>query len=189
MYKKLPALIKNEETFLKFDNFLHSIWYFKFIQLLIKISKENDDREPLIQYFKAHSHYFKPEQLENVVKFVREWSPGTSIYLYTKDSFIYRMLNEAFRSRNFGFLILFRFFIADMHQQICDENRNEINSVESIYYRGQLMYKNEIESLEEKQLICSLGFLSTTHNKNLALEIYAGAKNYSLTDEIQSVLF
>ncbi|CAF4886715.1 unnamed protein product [Rotaria sp. Silwood1] len=99
------------------------------------------------------------------------------------------MLNKAFRSRDFEFLILFRFFISDLHQQLSDTNINKMISTETIYYRGQLMYKSELESLEEKQLICSLGFFSATRERELALNVYAGAKSYSLINELQSVLF
>ncbi|CAF0999746.1 unnamed protein product [Rotaria sordida] len=165
------------------------LWTKSYKKLLIKTGKENDDREPLIQYFRSHAEYTESEQVENAIKFVREWSPGTSITSYTQDSFVYRILNKAFRSRNFEFLILFRFFISDLHQQLSDRNINKMISTETIYYRGQLMYKSELESLEEKQLICSLGFFSATREKELALHFYAGAKSYSLIDELQSVLF
>lgn len=187
----LPSLINSEETFLKFSELTPSIWYFKFIQLLLKISEENDDREPLVQYFQTHPYYIESESLNNVIEFVRKWTPGTSINWYTKNSFVYRMLNKAFRSRDFGFLILFRFFIADMHKQICDKSRERTIGRKNICYRGQLIYKNEIESFEEKQLISSLGFFSTseTDNYHKIMEFYAGAKNHSLTDDIQSVLF
>jgi tetratricopeptide (TPR) repeat protein len=191
VHKMLPSLINSEETFLKFPELTPSIWYFKFIQLLLKISEENDDREPLVQYLQTHPHYIESELLENVIAFVREWTPGTSVNWYTKDRFVHRMLNKAFRLRDFGFLILFRFFIADMHKQIYEKSREQTIKRENICYRGQLIYKNEIESFEEKQLISSLGFFSTSETKNYhtVMEFYAGAKNHPLTDDIQSVLF
>jgi len=180
---------RSDESFLKFGMHVPTSWYYRFIQLLIELSKENDDRQSSLVYLK---NYYKdnPKQLLDISAFEFDYSPSKAVTWYTKDSFVHRKLNEAFRSRDFEFLIRFRFFIADLHQQIYDEFKSPNAPKPPVVYRGQLMHKSEIESLEEEQIICGLSFLSTTLNRDWALNVYAGAsKDRSLTDDYQSVLF
>jgi tetratricopeptide (TPR) repeat protein len=177
------------ESFLKFDRLTIVVWYLQCIQLIIKINKENNDRQPLINYLK--DYYSKDrKRLEDILKFEREYSPLTAINWYTKDSFVYRTLNKAFRSFDMEVLILYRFFIADLYEQLDNLYKENNTSAETIYYRGQLMHKSEIEALKKDQCLCSTSFLSTTRNRHLALSVFAGAfDSHALTEENQPVLF
>lgn len=179
----------NEESFLKFDHHTTVIWYLQFIELIINLNKENNDRKPLIDYLKAF-YANDRNNLEKVLKFEREYSPSTAIEWYTKDSFVYRIINKAFRSFDFQILILFRFFIADLYQQLDNLNNGNNRSREITYYRGQIMYKSEIEALEVDQCICTTSFFSTTRDRKTAVEWFSGAPiSRSSTDNCQSVLF
>jgi hypothetical protein len=74
----------NEESFLKFDCSIIVIWYLQFIQLLINLNRENDDRQSLIDYLKE---YYTKENyqrgLEKVLEFERECFPTAAIDWYT----------------------------------------------------------------------------------------------------------
>ncbi|CAF1112665.1 unnamed protein product [Rotaria sordida] len=127
---------------------MYTVWYLRFIHLLININKENDDRQPLIDYLK--SYYVNSSILEQVRKFEHEYSSLAAIDWYTKDSFVYRILNKAFRSFNFEILFLFRFFIADLYQQLSSLDADKNIPAHAVYYYGQLMHKSETETLKKR---------------------------------------
>jgi hypothetical protein len=186
---KFNARRKNEESFLKFDRYTTVIWYIQFIQLIINLNKENEDRQSLNDYLKdyyANNRF----DLEKVLEFERVYSPSTAIDWYTRDSFVYRILNKAFRLFDIKILILFRFFIHDLYQQLNKLYDKKNTPREVRCYRGQIMHKNEIEALEKDQRVCSTSFLSTTCNREMALKIFAGAFDpRQSNDDLQLVLF
>ncbi|CAF3909668.1 unnamed protein product [Rotaria sp. Silwood1] len=188
LHETFNARSNDGESFLKFDRSTYIVWYLRFIHLLININKENNDRQPLIDYLK--SYYANSPILEHVQKFEREYSPLAAIDWYTRDSFVYRILNKAFRSFNFEILFLFRFFIADLYQQLSSLDADKNISAHAVYYRGQLMHKSEIETLKKDQHICSASFLSTTCNRDIALNFFTCVSTpCSSTNDPQSVLF
>jgi tetratricopeptide (TPR) repeat protein len=189
LYETFNGRVNDGESFLKFDHSTYTVWYLRFIHLLINISKENDDRQPLIDYLKSY-YANSPKQFEDVRKFEFEYSPLAAIDWYTKDSFVYRTLNKAFRLFNFEILFLFRFFIADLCQQLSSLRVEKNISVDTVYYRGQIMYRSEIETLERNQHICSTSFLSTTRSRDIALKYFTNAFNpRRSTRDPESVLF
>ncbi len=184
LHTKFKELRNNEESFLKFDRYTTVIWYLRFIQLLMNLYKENADRQPLIDHLKI-CYVDDRNNFEKVLQFEREYSSSTAVNWYTKDSFVYRILNKAFRSFDFEILILFRFFIGDLYQQLYNLYDKNNTPREMICYRGQQMYKSKFEALEENQRICSTSFFSATFNRNLAL-IFSGASD---VDGLLPVLF
>lgn len=169
---------------MKFYKLTFEVWYLSFIRLLIKLNRENNDRQPLIDYLK--NYYIKnPTNLNYVREFEQDYSSSNVIKWYTKDCFIFSLLNKAFRSHNYELLILFRFFIADLYEQLLSLQDKQTISTDTVFYRGQRMCNDEMEVLKETQLICCTSFFSTTKSENLASEIFAGTS--SETD--QAVLF
>ena len=80
------------------------------------------------------------------------------------------MLNKALRVENIDILILFRFFIRDIHQQLAQ--LQNIQSSESIrVYRGQLMSNDEVAVLKNSigELVGMNSFLSTSTSRDNAL--------------------
>lgn len=112
----MKAKNNDGECFLKFYQLRTEIWYPSLIQLLRKLNKENNDRQPLIDYLNVY-YESNPKIREDVLQFERTYSPSTAINWYTRNSFIYSLLNKAFRAHDYEQLILFRFFIADLYEQ------------------------------------------------------------------------
>jgi tetratricopeptide (TPR) repeat protein len=174
---------------LKFDRFTIVNWYLQFVQLLINLNKENDDRQPLINHLKEQ-YADNQSYLKDIEIFEREYLPSRAIEWYTRNSFVYRILNKAFRSFDMEILILFRFFIADLYQQLHQLYPHMNTPREVIYYRGQEMYKSEIDAFKIDQRICCTSFLSTTCDPDLALNFFTDTSASRLpTDPLQPVLF
>ncbi|CAF1624777.1 unnamed protein product [Rotaria sp. Silwood1] len=135
------------------------------------------------------------KNIESITKNFRllvDYIKQLTIWWYTRDSFIYRILNKALRQNNIELLFLFGFFVQDMYRQLKDiyeldkkryTNENQVVMV----YRGQLMSRHEIPILRiNTDHIGNNAFFSTTMDRSLAL-FYTGPGE--LTDEFQSVLF
>jgi tetratricopeptide (TPR) repeat protein len=123
-------------------------------------------------------------ELEQVDEFAKTYVSEDSLRWYTKDAFVYRLLNKALRIQNIDLLFLFRFYIRDIEKQLYKRRYQSRVRV----YRGQFMSKEELNILKDSidKLISVNSFLSTSSNYQVAL-IYAG---FSATDnKLEKVLF
>ena len=152
----------------------------------------------------------------NVVdEFEEYYDPINAIFWYTRDTFLYRLLNRALREQDTDTLYSLRYFIKDLHLQIkekhstqqlqqltvtpafvttditttTDTNNERIVTV----YRGQLMSNVDFDKKirhNTNGFFSVSSFLSTTIHENLASEIYAGNRSSNDTTAVeQSILF
>jgi tetratricopeptide (TPR) repeat protein len=100
-------------------------------------------------------------------EFVENYESEHSLRWYTRDSFIYRLLNKALRIQNIDLLFLFCFYIRDIEKQL---HENQYPSSVHVY-RGQSMSTEELNVLKDSKhkLISMNSFLSTSLNPNVAL--------------------
>ncbi|CAF3093791.1 unnamed protein product, partial [Rotaria sp. Silwood2] len=110
---------------------------------------------------------------------------------YTKDSFVYRLLNKALRTENIDIIYKFRYFIKNLHDNLIVLHKDFIQTLLSrqfTVFRGQHLSDNELKMLLNNigGLISMNSFLSTTFNRDLAL-MFAGDGSSSPSSE--SVLF
>ena len=87
----------------------------------------------MIDYLKEY-YAHSPLTLQDVLQFERDYSSDTAIQWYTKGGFVFSLLNKAFRSCDYELLILFRFFIADLYDQLFDLHKRETMPTDMIYY-------------------------------------------------------
>ncbi|CAM4923075.1 unnamed protein product [Rotaria socialis] len=106
-------------------------------------------------------------QLSVLNDFEKYYSSERCLWWYTREAFLYRLMNKALRVLNIDLLFLFRFFIRDIGQQL--EKRRCSSSLR--LYRCQLMSKDEIELF--KNYICKHiamnSFFSTSTRRDKAL--------------------
>jgi tetratricopeptide (TPR) repeat protein len=115
--------------------------------------------------------------------FKRTYSPSKAIYFYTKEDFIYAQLNNALRTTNVSHLVLFRFFIQDIFDQLRELMAQQTDDQILTVYRGQQSSTFEVADLftayhrnspivitsffsTSKERDCAVGFL---RNKDLTL--------------------
>ncbi|CAM4820955.1 unnamed protein product [Rotaria magnacalcarata] len=117
-------------------------------------------------------------------EFKQSYSFDRAIWWYTRDSFLYRILNKALREQNIDLLFLLRFIISDMKQQL---KKYQCSSRLKLY-RGQLMSMDELEMLNNSrgQLISINSFLSTSVKREVA---YNFLMNSIHADDTTRVLF
>ncbi|CAF4249730.1 unnamed protein product, partial [Rotaria sordida] len=106
-------------------------------------------------------------------EFKREYRSEDAIRWYSKDSFLYRMINKALRTEDLDQLQTFRFFIGDLSQRLSYEHQKIFSSDETILtvYRGTKFVEEEFEKLKENQgkIITTNGYLSTSRLQQPAI--------------------
>jgi tetratricopeptide (TPR) repeat protein len=128
-----------------------------------------------------------------IEQFRENYQTNDALSWYTRDCFLYRLLNKAFRSENIARIFQFRFFLTDIHNQLEKLHMEYIKSIPTnqntlIFYRGQALGNEELQKLTKNigKMISINTYLSTTTNSQVAL-MFAG--NGKQRPFIESVLF
>ncbi|CAF3979898.1 unnamed protein product, partial [Rotaria sordida] len=152
----------------------------------ILISQESTQEE-MIEY--CRQKYADNKSYLNMIdEFKDYYNKCNAINWYTRDTFLYRLINKALRDQDVDTLYSIRYFITDLHYQIVNKYAQQYsmaitfnNVTASILeiktvYRGQLMIHEEFD----KKIRYNTGgfflvssFFSTTTNRDLAC-VFAG---------------
>jgi hypothetical protein len=87
------------------------------VDCLIRMKSLTNDKDELIilckQLYKGNA-----SELNIVKEFEEKYTSDRSLWWYTRQSFVYRLLNKSLRVQNIELLYLFRFFIRDVEQEL-----------------------------------------------------------------------
>ena len=153
------------------------------INVLLRMKSNPNDKKELLELCK-HEYRKDDKEMAIIYEFEKNYLPDQAIWWYTRESFLYKLLNKALRTRNIDLLYLFRFFIADIERQL-DLNKC---SKPVCVYRGQLISNEELMILQESvgKLISINSFLSTSIDKEQALVFL---DDIEIPEGLQSILF
>ncbi len=153
------------------------------IECLIRMKSSIDERQELLAFCKQQ-YKNNPVELQIVKEFERDYSSDRSLWWYTRQSFLYRLLNKALRVQNIDLLYLFRFFIRDLGIEL---EKNRCSSSVHVY-RAQQMSKEEVEILRKSigEYISMNSFLSTSINRD---EAHSFLFSSDSSDDIEQVFF
>ncbi|CAF1685930.1 unnamed protein product, partial [Didymodactylos carnosus] len=70
-------------------------------------------------------------ELKIISEFDENYISNDAIRWYTRESFLYRLLNKALRTENIDIIFKFRFFIVDLYNQLKQEHIKFIHSLSS----------------------------------------------------------
>ncbi|CAF4192379.1 unnamed protein product [Rotaria sp. Silwood2] len=166
-----------------------AMWFQLAIDVLINMEKTSNAKEEMIHL--CDSLYSdNPRVHEQIVDFKQNYCHENAIVWYTKDSFLYRLLNKALRIKNIDVIYPFRFFIADLQRQIHQLHTEFLEFVCTdilTVYRGQQLEVDEIRKLELNigGLVSINTFLSATLNPKVALTYAGEIKDKSVVFKIQ----
>ena len=159
----------------KLDELDCSFMYTEIIkEILLKINFEQQHFEQFIDYCRKNFAANKDE-LNNIEKFHQEYHDHTPIWWYTRESFLYPMLNRALRIMDVTVVINIGFYIVDLHRQIQQLHRKQFNQPNSCrqlrLYRGQGLSKTDFQQLANIQggLIAFNSFLSCSERRDISV--------------------
>jgi hypothetical protein len=112
------------------------------IDVLLRMKPTLTDKNELIDICKKE---YENNHSELIIlhEFEQTYSSEQALWWYTRESFLYKILNKALRVQNVDLLFLFRFFIRDIHHQL--KKYQCLSSVR--VYRRQLMSIKELQVL------------------------------------------
>ncbi|CAF1043264.1 unnamed protein product [Didymodactylos carnosus] len=163
---------------------LKFIWFQCLIDLIIHLPWCKKSKSDMVN--ECRQHYETDEiEMRKISEFDTQYGVDdeknrNAIRWYTRDCFLFRLLNRAFRTENIDEIYKFRYFIPGLHSQLKELHRNYISSLFNdekylTVYRGQFLFKGELLKLKKNigQLISFNTFLSSTLNRQVAL-LYTG---------------
>jgi len=161
-------------------NFVHSLLL---IDVLIRMKSIESDKQQLIQLCKKE-YQTNNAELILVREFEKDYRANKAVWWYTRDTFLYRMLNKALRVQNIDLLFLLRFVIGDIYQQLKQYQHQSSIRV----FRGQVMSIDELNTLRQSidNLISINSFFSTSTNRHQALGFLNSTE---ITSDLCRVLF
>jgi tetratricopeptide (TPR) repeat protein len=178
------ASVNNEQTTTGLNGrFVH---FQLLIDCLLRMQPTPTDKDEFISLCLEEYNGNTPD-LQMIDRFKKEYSSDKSLSWYTKDSFLYRLLNKSLRFQNIDLLFGSRFLIRDIEQQI-QKYRCKLPME---LYRGQLISAEELEVLKQSKgkLISMNSFFSTTRDREVGLFYLDPSNNNHLDKEFEQVLF
>ena len=147
------------------------LWFQLFSYIIARFPRNEHAKNQMIeicrQYYRGNT-----KESKLIDRFAREYRSENAIHWYSKQSFVYRLVNKALRTEDMDLLYIFRFFIGDLSHALHQEHRKILSNQEEILtvYRGLKMNYDEFEKLKENQgkLISTNGYLSTSRCRSLA---------------------
>ena len=176
-FDTINSLSINEQSFEDLSqNQAKFLWSQVFMEVLLRLPPNFQSKTEVIEEcrrFYTNNEY----QQRQLTEFERTYTPSNALVWYTHESFFYRIVNKALRTRNICSLFKYRFIILDLFQQITKSNRHTKKQIFKLY-RGQLMSANEFQRLQINNhgYICLNGFVSMTRSSCEALD-FAGSGN------------
>ena len=153
------------------------LWFQLLIKVFTTMRHTRDDRAELVALCRR-VYAGNSAELINIEDFAENYTPEKAIFYYTKPMCLFRMLNTALRRRDIETLIVFRFFIHDLHRQLSHMQKAAASgSSLSIVYRGQLMSETSLQDFRNKctdagslqpYYISFHSFLSTSTDRTMA---------------------
>jgi tetratricopeptide (TPR) repeat protein len=156
------------------------VWFHLLIQSILLLPRSDAARSKMLAECDRQYDDNAVEQ-NKINEFRHNYRPDQAVKWYTRDSFVYRLVNRALRTQDIDEILVFYPFIADLHDQLRvlhDEFLNMDPPDELTVYRGQLIHINELRKITDNVggLLSMNSFFSTGFKRSLARH-YAGESN------------
>ena len=160
-------------------------------EILVEIEFDNAERRDFTNFCRQEfndNHH----QLAIIDEVERKYLDHSPIWWYTRESFMYPILNRALRLMNIETIIKMGFFIRDLHRQIEQLHSEQFGgshqSESFIVYQGQSFFKKDLEKIRTSKggLVSFNNFLSTSISHNVSLDF---AKRAGQRPDMIGVLF
>ena len=126
---------------------------FMYTQLFKEILFEMNDEETAIKMLTDYCRGFyrgNRRDLNIIDEFERTYRSKSPIWWYTRECFLYRMLNHALRELQGDTIVNMGFFMRDLHRQIQQLHSQQVNTYSGLpftVYRGQGLSKPHFDKM------------------------------------------
>lgn len=197
MTSDVPPLTSASKTLERSTTVTYSYvtdWYINLIHALQEVPPPRTCRDKFIEECSL-LYADNPSVLQAIREFNNTYVPEEVIRWYTRDGFLYKVLNRVLREKNQETIQLLHFLIYDLNQQLKNELKNNkqdwMKTSDTVrLYRGQQMSIEELQQLRKnkgEELFVN-SFLSMTTDLAVA-NMFSGAGSFSPDHPVQSVIF
>ena len=105
-----------------------SVWSQFLLEILLKMPPSTHSKKDFLDEAR---HFYRNNRitLSAIDQFEREYHSGLAIQWYTRDSFLYRLVNKALRTRDISLIFKFRFIIQDIYKQLKDQHQKQSKGI------------------------------------------------------------
>ncbi|CAF1510234.1 unnamed protein product, partial [Rotaria sordida] len=150
-----------------------------------QVNKLNHNRSKIFQYIETNCSKNLDEYPEFVIFSQYRLYEGHDISV-TLESFVYRLVNKAFRAQNIDLICKYRYFIILLYNKLKKFSIEQHKVNHTIVYRGQIIGKYDLKNLRSNigHLISINTIMSTTRNGNVARLFVISVKEGGVMFEI-----
>jgi len=115
----------------------------------------------------------KTRELKHVDEIQKNYRNQTPIWWYTRETFLYKILNKALRLMDIDIILQMGFFVCDLHKQIADLHAEQFvghtSSNSFVVYRGQGLSQTDFDQIKQNKggLLAFNNFLSTSKRREI----------------------
>ncbi|CAF0926504.1 unnamed protein product [Adineta steineri] len=149
------------------------LWFQLFHEVIGHLPHDNEAKKEMLSVCREY-YRNNPRYLNDIDKFDENYDTNECIRWYTKNTFVYRMINKALRTEDIEQLYRFRFYIADLSKHLAQEYKKMKNrNIEKmVLYHGASLKKEELEILKlmKGKIFATNGYWSTSLDRSCAVE-------------------
>ncbi|CAF4891556.1 unnamed protein product [Rotaria sp. Silwood1] len=149
-------------------------WWLNLTKLLVNIPYPENCRLKLVTTLKDY-YKGKESELKILEEFEKDYKSEKAIWWYTREAFVYRLVNRAARQKDLHIMFLFGFIVQDLYHQLKQEHEKfKISHADDPIiksYRGQIMLHREITALSDRPgplWLRNTSFLSTSLHREIS---------------------
>ncbi|CAF1481950.1 unnamed protein product [Adineta steineri] len=173
------------------------LWYQLLKDILWKMPRTDDWKIRMVEkcrdYYRGSAH-----DLKHIGEFETQYQSSDAAKWYSKDTFLYKLINQALRTEDIDGLYTLRYYIEDLCASLKNKYEQfkqlqiELEMPDLTLYRGLRLDRDQLLKLKmnEGNLISTNGFLSASRSMDVA-KFYAGwdVSIQTTTDTTEPVLF
>ena len=165
-----------------------SFMYSQLMKNILLKMKFNESAKTDFIEFCILQQFENQSAIDVINEFDGDYDRTSPIWWYTRDCFIYSMLNKALRTQDIETIIKMGFFMRDLHREIEKLHFNTDNRSPFTVYRGQGIQNAEFEKIKHSEggLLSFNNFLSTSTDPQIAFQ---RAESAGDDPELAGVLF
>ena len=114
-------------------------------------------------------------ELRNINEIQKDYRNKTPIWWYTRETFLYKILNKALRFMDIDIILQMGFFVCDLHKQTAALHAKQFtehtSSTSFVVYRGQGLSQTDFDQMKQSKggLLAFNNFLSTSKQREVSL--------------------
>jgi tetratricopeptide (TPR) repeat protein len=165
------------------------IWFQLFIESLLRMSDYalHPSQKEFIRLVR-HKYHNDIAKLRIIDELESSYQANQAIRWYTRDSFLYVILNKALREQDYFILTILRFFLRDLFHALIELKKFDEPVIK--LYRGQVLDIEELNTLINNQnKFISMNSLLSTSRDQLVARCFAESSMDPSNTRLRTVLF